>query len=119
MKTTAIDLEFVPSYAFSNVPGLMWLVDTIHAQWQEFMAGGEDSGWAGDAGYGPISVILPRFKHFIAVAGTDLVFGFADDCDRDCVLTDYLGDEGLIPATLKDGEYGSAMIQPKSAKKES
>ena len=122
MKTTDIDLvltrlpfgdEFTPA-------SLMQVVDDIHAQWVAFMSGEEDeSGWSADAGYGSLSAILPRFKSFIALEGCDLVFGFGDDCDRDCILSDYIGthEETMLNKNVAFESVGSAMIPRKAAKK--
>lgn len=112
MEEITTDMRYVPG--FTNAKGLMWLLDTIHAQHVEFMEGTTDeSGWCGDAGYGPLSIILPRFKSFIVIGGTDVVFGFTSKSDRDCVLSDYIPDKDAIPAELKEGEYGSAMLPKK------
>ena len=112
MEDITIDVRYVPS--FTNAKGLMWLLDTIHTQHVEFMEGASDEvGWCGDAGYGPLSVILPRFQSFITIGSTDVVFGFTSVPDRNCVLSDYIPDKDMLPAELEEGEYGSAMLPKK------
>ena len=112
MQEISLDIRYVPDFA--NAKGLMSLLDDIHGQHTAFMKGDEDdAGWDGDAGYGQLSAILPRFKYFIVIKGSDAVYGFTSKDDRDCVLSDYIPDKDMLPVDLKEGEYGSAMVVKK------
>lgn len=88
MRAVAVDMKFVPG--FTNARDLAELVDDIHQQWQDQLAGEEDSGWSGDADHGALHEMHPRFQYLLAVAGSDQVFGFEDESDRACVISDYL-----------------------------
>lgn len=93
LPTVEKDLVYVPG--FTNEKGLAGLVGAIHAQYTEAQNGGEESGWDGDATcYSSIPLVmeLTDFPYLIAIGGSDTVFAFQSESDRDCIISDYLPD---------------------------
>lgn len=92
LKTFKKDLVFVPE--FTNEKALSDLVWDIHAQYKN----GED-GWEGDAqSFSSIQRVmeLTDFPYLIAIGGSDTLFAFQSESDRDCILSDYLRDPDLL-----------------------
>lgn len=91
LKTFKKDLVYVPE--FTHTKDLQELVDDIHTMYQN----GED-GWGGDAqSFSSIQRVmeLTDFPYLIAIGGSDTLFAFQSESDRDCILSDYLSDPGM------------------------
>lgn len=92
LKTFKKDLVYVPE--FTNEAGLNDVVQDIHAQYKN----GED-GWEGDAqSFSSIQRVmeLTDFPYLIAIGGSDTLFAFQSESDRDCIISDYLSDPGAM-----------------------
>lgn len=88
LKVMEKDLVYVPD--FTNETGLADLVGDIHAQYVN-----DEEGWAGDAtcfSSIPRVMELDGFPYLIAIGGSDTIFAFQSQSDRDCVVSDYLPD---------------------------
>ena len=91
LKTFKKDLVYVPE--FTNERGLQELVGDIHSMYKN----GEE-GWDGDACWSILKnvVDLTDYPYLIAIGGSNMIFAFTSESDRDCILMDYLRDPDLL-----------------------
>ena len=85
-------ITYVPH--FTNEKGLSDLVADIHAQYKDAQDGGEESGWDGDAKALELKDAMNSldYPYLLAIGGSNTVFAFTSESDRDCVIIDYLPD---------------------------